>query len=281
MVNAMRRTLRFDLMSLRRLRRHLVLVAVTLAVWLVAAPALAGKIDDLAKQLQSDDFRIRTQAALSLGATNDPAAVAPLCGALTDSNQTVKLAAVAGLGKLGRDEGAACLKKAKPNEKDSTVSTAMDKAVESIAVGGDPPMPGMSAKYYVAIQVSNKSSRGNLEVERMVRMALQKKLLANSAYAIAPRGETNTQASTVIKARKLTGYILMANVEPFDYSGGNLTVKLSVALATYPDRSVKATFNPKLTQTQTPKADPKSENVLVDMAAQNAADSTVKVVASL
>lgn len=270
------------LLATSRFRHAWLTLLVLLASVCTSSVALAAPtINDLIQQLKSDDFRLRTQAALSLGATRDPAAVPPLCGALTDSNQTVKLAAVAGLGKLGRDEGATCLKKAKPNEKDSTVAGAMDKAVENIAVGGDPPMPGASAKYYVAIQVTNKTGRGNLEIERAVRMAVQEKLLANSAYSVAPRNETAAQAGVVVKGRKLTGYLMMASVEPFNYSGGNLTVQLKVTMATYPDRSIKAEFSPKLTQQQTPKPDVASENVLIKMASQTSVDSLVKVVASL
>lgn len=270
------------LLTTPRLRWALLTFVALLVSFSVSSTALAApSINDLIQQLKSDDFRLRTQAALSLGATRDPAAVAPLCGALTDSNQTVKLAAVAGLGKLGRDEGATCLKKAKPNEKDSTVAGAMDKAIENIAVGGDPPMPGASAKYYVAIQVTNKTGRGNLEVERAVRMAVQEKLLANSAYAIAPRNETAAQAGAVVKGRKLTGYVLMASAEPFVYAGGNLTVQLKVTMWTYPDRALKAEFGPKLTQQGTPKPDPASEITLIKMASQVAAESTVKVAASL
>jgi hypothetical protein len=58
-------------------------------------------------------------------------------------------------------------------------------------------------------------------------------------------------------------------------------VVLKVSMSTYPDRSLKAEFSPKLTQKDTPKEDAAAERVLVKMAAENAADSFTKVVASL
>jgi hypothetical protein len=244
--------------------------------------AWAGpKIDDLAKQLASDDFRVRTQAALALGASGDSAAVKPLCGAIKDSNQTVRLAVVAGLGKLGKDGGATCIRAAKGDEKDAAVVSAMDKALENIALGGDPPLPGAGAKFYVAIQVINRTNRPQIEVEGIVRRALSERLLASSTNAVAPRNETNPQASTVLKARNLKGYLLSVGVEPYSYAGGNLTVQLKVAMSTYPDRSLKAEFSPKLTQKDTPKQDAEAEKVLVKMASQNAGDSFNKVAASL
>jgi hypothetical protein len=243
--------------------------------------ALAGKIDDLAKQLKSDDFRVRTQAALALGASRDKAAVTPLCGALGDSNNSVKLAAIAGLGKLGFDSGSPCLKTAKGKEKDAATVTAIDKALEKIVLGGDPPPPGSGAKYYLAIQVTNKTKRGAIEVEGLVRKAMQAKCLANPACALAPRAETAAQGKDVVKNKNLKGYLLIASVEPFNYSGGNLTVQLKVTMWTYPDKALKAEFGPKLKQEGTPSEDKASENVLVGMAAETAYDSFLKVAASL
>ncbi|NUP10087.1 MAG: HEAT repeat domain-containing protein [Polyangiaceae bacterium] len=252
-------------------------------VILLALPraAWAGKIDDLAKQLASDDYRVRTQAALTLGATADVAATKPLCGALSDSNQTVRLAVVAALGKLGKDEGATCLKKAKGSEKDSSVKTAIDKAIEKIALGGDPPPPRSTAKYYVAIQVTNKTKRPNLEIEGLVRKAMQEKLLANSACAVAPRDEPNAQANAVLKKGKLKGYLLIASVEPFDYAGGNLKVQLKVTMWTYPDKSLKAEFSPWLKMQGASKNDTAGETELLKMTGSSAIDSFIKVANSL
>ncbi|MFO0548179.1 MAG: HEAT repeat domain-containing protein [Polyangiaceae bacterium] len=248
---------------------------------MLPAAAFAASVDELTKQLSSDDFRVRTQAALALGASNDKAAIKPLCGAIRDSNQAVRMAVVAALGKLGREEGAACLRTAKGKEDDAKVKAAIDKAIEKIALGGDPPPIGSSSKFYVAIEVANKSNRDNLEVEGIVRRAMQEKLLGMSGYAVAPRGETTQQATDAMKSKKVKGFVLQASVEPFNYANGNLTVQIKVAMSTYPDRSIKATLSPKLTQQGTTKPDPTSEKELLVLASQSAVDSFVKVAASL
>ena len=272
---------RASICSAAELVRFLVMGSVVLLALLTAGTAFAGKIDDLVKQLGSDDFRVRTQAALALGATYDNAAVKPLCGKTGDANQTVKLAVIAALGKLGKDDGTTCLKAARKKETDGTVNAAIDKAIEKSFLGGDPPSPGPSAKWYVAVQVTNKTGRPNLEVEALVRKAMQEKLLANASCAMAPRNESNQQATDLIKNRKLKGYLLIASVEPFNYSGGNLTVQLKVTMWTYPERALKAEFGPKLTQQGTPKTDVDSESLLMKMASQTSVDSLTKVAASL
>lgn len=256
-------------------------VATTALVLSVGPRAFAGKVDDLAKQLSSENYRVRIQAALTLGATGDGAAVPPLCGVLDDSNQTVRLAVVAALGKLGKDDGAVCLKKARGSEKDSAVKTAIDKSLEKIALGGDPPKPRAGAKYYLAIQVTNKTKRPNLEIEGIVRKSMQAKCLASSTCAVAPRDETKAQAAAVMKRSKLKGYLLIASVEPFDYAGGNLKVQLRVTMWTYPDRSLKAEFSPWLKMQGASRNDTEGESTLLKMTGGSAVDSFIKVASSL
>ena len=74
-------------LSSRRLWSPLItlLLAASLSAT-VATPAGAdSKTDSLIAQLRtSDDFRVRTQAALALGVSGDAVAVNPLCTALAD-----------------------------------------------------------------------------------------------------------------------------------------------------------------------------------------------------
>jgi hypothetical protein len=258
--------------------------AVVLALVAIAGRANADpRTDYLVKQLKtSDDFRVRTQAALSLGASGDAAAVDPLCSALSDSNASVKVASAAALGKLGKAEGAKCLKSAKSKESDKDVLTQIDQSLAKLAGGvSDPPPPGSDTKIYVAIEISNKTKRPNAEIEAIVRAAMQAKLLGTSGYAVAPRSETVDQGGQIVKSKKLKGYLLIASVEAPNYSGGNLNVTVNVAMVTYPEKAVKAQFAPKYTQEGTSSTDTDGENTLMKMAAEKAVESFVKVAASL
>jgi hypothetical protein len=267
-----------------RLLRSIFTIAVTCISWAVSATAFAAPdLAYLTKQLQTaEDFRVRTQAALALGSTGDAGAVQPLCKALGDSNASVKGASAAALGKLGKPEGLPCLKAAKAKESDRSLLATIDQSIDKLSSGvPEPPPPGPDAKYYVAIEVKNKSSRSNPDVERIVRAAIQKKLLEKKEYAVAPRTETVAQGKAVVGAKKLKGYMLMASVEPFKYEGGKLTVQVRVAMLTYHDKALKAEFAPKLTQDQTPSADPEGEKVLMQMASETAVSNFEKVAASL
>jgi len=264
----------------------LVLLA-TLAIALLSNISMADeRTSKLVEQLKSaEDYRVRTQAALALGTSSDDAAVKPLCDALGDSNVSVKVAAAAALGKLGKPAGVPCLQKAEAKESTPAAKTQIQKSIASLKAGGGgaaaPPPPGADTKYYVAIEISNKSGRPEAEIEPLVRAALQAKILAKRGYAVAPKGETVAQGTKVVNGKKLKGFYLIATVEPPLYQGGNLTQVVRVSMWTYPGKALQGEFAPKLTQSGTPKADVQSENVLMKMCVENAIDTFQKVVASL
>jgi hypothetical protein len=251
------------------------------------APAHAAdpRTKVLAEQLKSDDYRVRTQAALALGASGDETAIKPLCDALTDQNASVKTAAAAALGKLTKPGSLKCLEAAIAKETVPAIKTTMQKSIDGLKAASStsaaPPPPSKDTKFYVAIEITNKTSRPAAEIDAIVRAAMQAKLVSKAGYAVAPKGETVAQGGQIVKTKKLKGFVLMATVEAPAYASGSLSVKFNVAMATYPDKSIQASFSPKLTQSNTPSSDTKSEDALFKMCAESAVESFVKVAASM
>jgi hypothetical protein len=278
----------------RGMRRILpaLLLAWALTAWLSLSPRAARAEQSVAyliEQLKSaDDYRIRTQAALALGASGDDAAVKPLCGALGDANVSVKVASAAALGKLGKPAGLPCLKAAQGRETTASVKTQIDKAIAVLdqpsAAGGSgsgPPPPAADAKFYVAIQVTNKTTRTAAEIEGIVRAAMQDKILAKKGYAVAPKAESTAQGGQVVKTKKLKGFLLTAAIDPPAYGGGDLTQVVHVSMWSYPEKLLHGELAPKLTQSGTSKGDTQSENLLIKMCVENAVESFQKVAPSL
>ena len=79
-------------------RLALWIVLAALVVTTLAVPAFAdSRVQFLADRLryppaagQADDFRVRANAALALGSTDDDGAMAPLCAGLSDPNDAVR-----------------------------------------------------------------------------------------------------------------------------------------------------------------------------------------------
>ncbi|MEO6603523.1 MAG: HEAT repeat domain-containing protein, partial [Polyangiaceae bacterium] len=148
--------------------RRLALAALLGGVGLMAVhPALAEEpadVDHLVQNLSGgSDFRIRTQAALALGASKSKRAVEPLCSSLADQNATVRAASAAALGRL-RMGGSECLQKRLAIEANESVKSALQKALD--------PVFTPDTKYYVAIgKVSDKTGRSGDEVDSIVHNA--------------------------------------------------------------------------------------------------------------
>ncbi len=278
-----------------RIARALLLSALIGAAFVLALPARAGQdVAYLIEQLRtSDDYRVRTQAALALGASGDGAAVKPLCDALGDGNSVVKVAAAAALGKLGKPAGLPCLKAAVAKETNASAKAQQEKSIAALEKAGGsssgsapsppatPPPPGPDAKFYVAIQVNNKTSRPAAEVDAILRGAMQDKLLAKAGFAVAPKAESSAQGAQVVKAKRLKGFYLVATVDPPVYAGGDLSQTVRVSMWSYPDKTLQGELAPKLTQSSTSPGDVQSETTLMKMCAENAVESFQRVAGTL
>src|SRR5436190_1999448 len=113
-------------------------VALVLLLGLWTAVAYADtRTSFFAQELRSnEDYRVRTQAALALGASGDDAAIKPLCDGLKDTNASVRTAAAAALGKLGKSGGTSCLKDASKKEREASVKSQIDKSIAQLSGGG-------------------------------------------------------------------------------------------------------------------------------------------------
>jgi HEAT repeats len=257
-----------------------VLCAIALAGGAFATPrtafADAERVRFLADKLKSDDFRVRTNAALALGAANDDLAVEPLCGALADASEVVRQASAVAMKRLGRPKSVACLKDREARETNDGVKVAITRAIESISASGDSGSGGgddkikdnPSAKYYIALStVANSTGRSQPEVEAVILKAMRAKLEAAGTIQIAPRTESADSAREAMKKRKMNGFYLAIAVDKFDYSNGNLRVKVKIGVFTYPGKSLLGNVDKTLTKEGVSSGDKSSEDQMLDLAA--------------
>jgi hypothetical protein len=267
----------------RKMRRGAMVVAAFLTMLPSIAHAQGARTQFLADKLKSDDFRVRTNAALALGATNDPAAVEPLCRALDDPKEVVRQAAAVAHKRLGRASSLPCLKTHRSSERNDGVRVQIARAVESIeAAGGGsgggssdpgPPAVNPKAQYYVALSsVSNSTGRGQSDVDRLVVKAIRAKLEAAGTMQLAPSAESADAARGVLKKRKLKGFYLSVAVDKFDYSGGHLKVRVKVGVFTYPGKSLLGNVDRALTKEGVRSGDASAEDQLMELAAGLAAE---------
>jgi hypothetical protein len=270
------------LLSPRSLR-WLALLVVLASSGLAAA---SEKVEELSKQLrESDDFRVRTQAALALGVTKELDAVKPLCGALEDSHEAVRGAAAAALGKLAKVEGLPCLKDHESKESNGKVKaqiTKSIKALDAIAKAAEKGEIPANARWYVSIgKINNKTSRPNGELEEVIRGAMTSKLRSLDGYAVAPAGEKADAAKKILQAKKLKGFEFQITAEAPVYDGEKVVIALKVMITTYPGKDIKAASSPKISQGGVRKQDTATEDQLLKLLLEDSIEKFDKSVASM
>ena len=260
-------------------RSWIALLGGALAVLLSGSAAAQGTVD-LDRMISSlrtgGDFRVRTQAALALGASRNARATVALCGGLADANTTVRAAAAAALGKLQLG-GAECLEKRLASEPNQSVKSAIQTALVRVRGGGEPVF-GPSTKYYVLLgKTADKSGRTGDGIDRMLRLAIAG-IAADLGITLAPQNETPDQAKKRLTGRKgVRGFYLAPRLAPFEYTGEALKVRLEIAIFSYPEKNLLGNYTKTLTQQGTSAKDPGSENELVKMAGERAIEQFGKL----
>jgi hypothetical protein len=276
--------------ALRAMRAQAaVLLMIVPLVGFLARVALAdSRVAFLAERLkypptvgQVDDFRVRTNAALALGATKDDGAIAPLCDGLGDPSEVVRQAVAVALKRLSKASSIDCLHRRYPVETNAAVKLQIQRAIEATEASGktgagatDPVLPYVAtARYYVSISpIANGTSRPSTEVERVVREAIASRLGQLGEYQVAPTGESTESAKATLTKRRLKGYFLGVSMEKFDYSEGNLRVRIKIAVFSYPGRDLRGEVPAGATLPGARPGDQGAEDQLMSVVAARAAE---------
>jgi hypothetical protein len=270
--------LRFAVSSFGMSRAAARATLAALVLLAAAAPVRgADKLDKLVEQLaSSDDFRVRTQAALALGAAKSKRAVEPLCKGLEDSSTAVRAAAAAALGKL-KLGGAKCLERRLDDEPNASVKASIKKAIALVSAGAEPELTSKT-KYYVAIgKTTDKTGRADGAIDRIVRKAMASGASNREGYVVAPEEETPALAGKrLAKFKQVKAFYLLPKVAAPVYSGGNLTIKFEIAIFTYPGKALKGMIPVKLTQQDVSSEDTASEDELIKAAVESALEKFAK-----
>jgi hypothetical protein len=217
------------------LRRLWVLAAFCLL--LSARPALAGKVDDLARLLDDSNYKVRLQAALLLGKVGDRAAIGPLTRALDDKDRLVRGMAAQSLGRLGATDAAASLKALLERERDGFVRGQAEKALASLG----PARPGGAAKIYLTLgSFSGGAARSADPVLlNALRSALKRELskLTGVTFTLESGEEKSFGRSGRV------GFLIDGNVTRLDdgqVAGGAVEINCDVKImvARWPSKSI-------------------------------------------
>jgi hypothetical protein len=242
----------------RRAARWITFVVLALSFFvhtLGPPPAFADpRATYLARLLRtSDSFRVRTQAAISLGRLErDSAATAALVGALDDSHPAVRAAAASSLGRLGDPATLEALRRRR-GELDASARQAVRSAIQSLerVARSRPqttpvprPITGGRERYYIGVGMPGGT---NARLERSVLEAAREFIAGRvgeiDGVVIAPERESTTEARQVLRRRRLTGYFLESSVVKVENRDGGVRAEVSIIVNTYPGRDMRVILN--------------------------------------
>lgn len=240
---------------------------------LAASAALAkpSSVAKLARSLQtSDDFRLRTQAALALGGSKSAEAVDPLCDALDDANTSVRAASAAALGRLHLG-GEQCLTRRQKTEKDSSVKSAIKKAIDALRTEPEPEFTPQT-RFYVSVgKATDSTGRSGDEVNNLVRKAMRAAADTSSEIVMAPATESLAQAKKRLSSHNgVKGLYLLPRVGAPQYGDKSLKIRIEIAYFTYPEKALLGMLGVPLSAQGVRGKSRDIEDQLIEAAAQRA-----------
>ncbi len=233
-----------------------VCVALACLLLAVAPVALAdARSDYLVRLLQtSTAFRVRAQAAISLGSgLPDPAVTAALTAALRDENAAVRAAAASSLGRVG-DASAVTPLRAVERDSEAAVRAAATAAIAAIQSRGTAGTGGATGggttggattgsgpvRYYVGIGRPNVTGTLSPSVASGLRGVVERRLASIGGIAIAPDGESVAAAQGELRRRSLAGFYLDISITIESLPAGAIRARVSVVVQDYPGRNVRS-----------------------------------------
>lgn len=220
------------------------------------------RTDFLGRLLKSStQFRVRAQAAISLGrVTGDASVVRTLVSALNDEHPAVRAAAASSLERLGDPSALAALRtRAADSRENSEVRAAAASAVTVLASARvtsaqpeatappttaivEPPDEQGTATFYVGVGVPGSRVAGLDEaLLKGAQDFLRGRVQAVSGVVLAPDGEKPRQAETVMRTRRLTGYFIDSSIVSVEQRpDGGVRASVSVIVGTYPGRDMRS-----------------------------------------
>jgi hypothetical protein len=243
---------------------------------IVLVTAVAGAQTDRTQYFvdllsSSTSFSVRAQAALALGRVPQSAQVrTALTAALRDNEPAVRAAAASAMERQADAQLLAPLRAAVASERDSTVLDAERRAItalEAVATAGTPrgatrgttttaaaassstaavsgsvrPVPTGTPRYYVGIGTPGDNS-SSLSATQLAELQgfLASQVGGVEGVVLAPNGEASAATTRALRSNQLIGYFIDASVVSVEQTPTGTSARVSIILATYPGRDMRA-----------------------------------------
>jgi HEAT repeat protein len=197
----------------------------------------------------SSQFRVRAQAAISLGTVEgSSSAVTALNAALRDAHPAVRAAAATSLGRIGDQNSVAGLRALERDPEEPVRSAArasiarLSSMAPSVPQDSVRPTEEGPALYYISVaEPGTRVTSLDRESLGRARTFIKQRVAQLQGVLVAPDSEDSHTAERILKKRRLKGFYLDSSIVSVEKkSGGATRVAVSVIVATYPGRDMRA-----------------------------------------
>ncbi len=215
------------------------------ALLLLPRAARADQVDKLIGQLQgASDYKVRLSAALNLAKIGDKRAIPVFIKSLKDSDKTVRGVAAAGLGKLvtsgsskdTRGKAMTALKATAGGDGNAFVRKQAQKAYDQIKQLGSSSGHVAAGSTYINIGGMAATTSNASSIKSIMRQAVQKSFRQNASRMVIEWPGGGNPSSGQLKSIK--AFHVDGTVNEIKVSGGMVECKVSMLLATYPEKSM-------------------------------------------
>lgn len=189
----------------------------------------------------SDAFRVRAQAALSLGQLEPTrTSIAALERATRDRHPAVRMSAIASLRRLEAKQTLPTIRAA-TRDRNKSVRRAAAEAVRALEAIGDRQRGPGPTRHLVAVGMPGaKAERVSRQMLFDARLFLSEKLLEIAGVELAPDDLSPADAKNEIARRRLRGYFLESSIVTLRPSGNAVRAEVSIIVLSYPARNMRA-----------------------------------------
>lgn len=210
-----------------------------------------GREDYLLRVLgTSDAFRVRAQAALSLGQLErTERSIAALERAVRDQHPAVRVSAITSLRRLESKQSLEVIARA-TKDRNKSVRKAALEAIESLKALGERQKGPGEPRYLIAVGMPGaKAERVSRQMLFDARIYLSEQLVQLEGVELAPDDLSPAEVKAEIAKRRLHGFHLESSVVTLEPKGPGVRAVVSIIVLSNPGRDMRGMLRGAATAT--------------------------------
>lgn len=186
------------------------------------------------------NYRVRVQAATTLGKIRCQEAVPALLDALDDENELVVISAATALGQIGDTSAIKWLEQAQPKAPTKAAAAQIAttlRVLRALTPEGDrTEVEAARAQFLIRVDVmGNSSGVQRKDITDVMRDVVVKALRKQPGVVLQQSKLKNNQVKAKLKKEKLKGYILSGSILRMEHVDDRMVVKISLNVFSNPD----------------------------------------------